>query len=43
MFQYLPTIAQEAIGNSVLDVMNNEELQANAYHVGTVLVEQLKR
>ena len=41
MFQYDATLAQEAIGNTVLDVMENEDLQENAWNVGNMLIENI--
>ena len=41
MFQYDATHAQEAIGNTVLDVMENEDLQENAWNVGNMLIENI--
>ncbi len=42
LFQFNPTLAQEAIGNTVLDVMEHEELQENAWNVGNILIENVK-
>jgi 4-aminobutyrate aminotransferase-like enzyme len=41
-FQYDATLAQEAIGNTVLDVMENEDLQENAWNVGNLLIDNFK-
>ena len=41
-FQYESTLAQEAIGNTVLDVMENEDLQENAWNVGNKLIENIR-
>ena len=42
LFQYESTLAQEAIGNTVLDVMENEDLQENAWNVGNKLIENIR-
>ncbi len=36
-------MTQEAIGNTVLDIMENEDLQINASQVGYLLTDQLNR